>query len=78
MRFFNNQRAQVHLGERDDFWSADDRMIWQSEATRNGIVAQVFVYSRARHFCTDQSSTDYQSVATRRTWERVLQFLDEI
>lgn len=70
-------RVQVHLGGHDDFWSADDRMAWQAEAERAGILADVFVYAGVGHFYTDPSLADHQASAAHQTWERVLRFLDE-
>ncbi|MEI9431813.1 dienelactone hydrolase family protein [Mesorhizobium sp. Cs1299R1N3] len=60
----NNLRAQLHLGERDGFWSADDRMTWQSE--RHG-TAWRRKYSSTR---AQGISTPIQARPIIRLWRR--------
>ncbi|WP_026791645.1 dienelactone hydrolase family protein [Pleomorphomonas oryzae] len=70
-------RAQLHVGERDDFWTPEDLRRWQMAAELAGMAAELFVYPGAGHFYTDPSLADYQVLAADQTWQRVLRFLDE-
>lgn len=70
-------RAQLHVGERDDFWTAEDLRRWQMAAELAGMAAELFIYPGAKHFYSDPSLADYNAAAAEETWERVLRFLAE-
>lgn len=70
-------RAQLHVGEHDDFWTPEDLRRWQMVAELAGMDARLFIYPGAGHFYTDPSLPDHHAGATKETWSRVLRFLDE-
>lgn len=68
-------RAQLHIGERDDFWTTEDLRRWQMTAELAGMAAELHVYPGAGHFYSDPSLGDYHPAATEETWAHVLRFL---
>lgn len=71
-------RAQLHVGEHDDFWPPEDLRRWQMAAELAGMAAELHIYPGAGHFYTDPSLHDYDAQATEETWSRALRFLGEV
>ncbi len=71
-------RAQLHIGEHDDFWTREDLRRWQMAAELAGTAAELFIYPGAGHFYTDPSLADYNAAAAEETWERMLRFLGAV
>lgn len=72
------RRAQLHVGEHDDLWPAEDLRRWQMAAELAGMAAELFIYPGAGHFYTDPSLPDHHGLATKETWTRALRFLGEV
>ncbi len=71
-------RAQLHVGEHDDFWPPEELRRWQMAAELAGMAAELHIYPGAGHFYTDASLPDYDAQATEETWSRALRFLGEV
>ncbi|CAI9417605.1 hypothetical protein ANOBCDAF_04022 [Pleomorphomonas sp. T1.2MG-36] len=71
-------RAQLHVGEHDDFWPPEDLRRWQMAAELAGMSAELHIYPGAGHFYTDPSLPDHHRLATEETWTRALRFLGEV
>ncbi|HEX3862594.1 MAG TPA: dienelactone hydrolase family protein [Stellaceae bacterium] len=70
--------VQVHVAERDQFVSADERRDWQHDAIRHGLSLEIFDYPGAGHFFTDESLQDYNAQAAAKTWAMVATFLEDV
>ncbi|MCM5553939.1 dienelactone hydrolase family protein [Pleomorphomonas sp. NRK KF1] len=71
-------RAQLHVGEHDDFWPPEELRRWQMAAELAGMAAELHIYPGAGHFYTDPSLPDHHGLATEETWKRALKFLGEV
>ena len=68
----------VHIADPDPFASQEAVAGWWPMARMAGARADVFTYPNVGHFYTDATLSDYDSVATEKTWTQVLAFLDSI